>query len=92
MTHHKWWDCREGSRSIPAQSIKINRSTVTLLQIPKSTAHKVLHKRLRLYAYKVYLLQVLLPTNKQKRAKFAIEMLHRISDDKGFLQMVCFTD
>ena len=46
----------------------------------------MLHKRLRLYAYKVQLLQAWLPTDRRKRAEFAIEMLHRINDDKGFLQ------
>ena len=71
---------REAFQRSPQKSV---RSATTRLQIPRSTIHKVLHKRLRFYASKIQLLQALLPTNRPKREKFAIEMLHRINDDDG---------
>ena len=36
------------------------------LQVPRSTIHKVLHKNLRLYVYKIQLLQELKPDDKPK--------------------------
>ena len=33
------------------------------LELPRSTVHKVLHKNLRLYAYKVQMLQALQPND-----------------------------
>ena len=40
-----------------------------------STAHKVLHKNLRLHAHIVQLLKVLEPNEKLKRREFAVNML-----------------
>ena len=46
---------REAFQCSPQKS---DRSAATQLQIPWLTVHKVLHKRLGLYFYKVQLLQV----------------------------------
>ena len=53
----------------PRKSI---RRASTQLQIPRSTIHKVLHRNLRLYAYKVQLLQALKPEDKPRRKEFAV--------------------
>ena len=42
------------------------RGASTQLQIPHSTIHKVLHRNLRLYAYKVQLLKTLKPEDKPR--------------------------
>ena len=64
----------------------------TQLQIPRSTIHKVLHRNLRLYAYKVQLLQALRPEDMPRRKEFAVTMLDRLDSDPGFLKRVCFSD
>ena len=51
------------SRS-PIRSI---RTAARELELPPTTVHKVLHKRLRLYAYKVQMLQRHKPNDKPKR-------------------------
>ena len=64
----------------------------TQLQIPHSTIHKVLHRNLQFYAYKVQLLQALKPEDKPRRKEFAAMMLDRLDSDTGFLKRVCFSD
>ena len=76
------------SRS-PMKSI---RTAARQLELPPTTVHKVLHKKLRLYAYKVQMLQRLQPNDKPKRKEFADNMLHRISEDEEFLKRICFSD
>ena len=44
------------------------------LEVPV-TVHKVLHKNLRLYAYKVQMLQALQPNDMPRRKEFAVNML-----------------
>ena len=46
------------------------------LQVPRNTVHKVVRKRLKLYAYKVQ----------------TVQALHQIDEDNGFLQCVCFSN
>ena len=43
--------------------IKSIRTAARELELPPTTVHKVLHKRLRLYAYKVQMLQRLQPND-----------------------------
>ena len=50
--------------------------------------HKVLHKRLQLYAYKVQMLQRFQPNDKLKQKEFADNMLQRISEDEEFSENV----
>ena len=66
--------------------IKSLRSAARELELPSTTVHKVQHKRLRLYAYKVQMLQRLQPNDKPKRKEFADNMLQRISEDEEFLK------
>ena len=47
--------------------IKSIRTAARELELPPTTVHKVLHERLRLYAYKVQMLQRLPPNDKPKR-------------------------
>ena len=73
----------------PRKSIR--RASIQL-QNPRSTIHKVLHRNLRLYAYKVQLLQALKAEDKPRRKEFAVTMLGRLDSDPGFLKRVCFSD
>ena len=76
------------SRS-PTKSI---RTASVQLQVPRSTIHKVLHKNLRLYAYKIQLLQELKPDDKPKRKEFAVNILEKMEEDGHFLNRICFSD
>lgn len=73
----------------PGKSV---RTAARQLQLPRSTVHKVLHKQLRLYAYKVQLVHALQPDDAPRRAEFAADMLQRIDDDDRFLKRVLFSD
>jgi hypothetical protein len=59
------------------------------LLLSRSTIHKVLHKRLRLCAYKVQFVQELKPGDGMARQRFAEEMLDRIDLDMDFLKKSC---
>ena len=48
--------------------------------------NKVLHKRLRLHAYKLQIVQAPKPDDRPRRAAFAEEMLQRIEDDSDYLK------
>jgi hypothetical protein len=61
-------------------------------RIPQSTVVKIVHKRLRLCAYKVQLVQALEPDDHPRRAAFVTEMLERIDEDNDYLTRVCFSD
>lgn len=82
-------EIREAFGRSPTKSI---RRASRELQIPRSTVHKVLHKRLRLYAYKVQILQALKPDDLPKRQNFASEILDRIANAPNYLENVIFTD
>ncbi|PSN52229.1 hypothetical protein C0J52_12759 [Blattella germanica] len=60
--------------------------------IPQSTIVKILHKRLHFHAYKVQILQALMPEDRPRRAEFATLMLERIDADNEYLNKVCFSD
>ena len=60
------------------------------LAIPRRTVHKVSHKRLRLHAYKLQIVQALKPDDRPRRATFAEEILQRIEDDNDYLNSVVF--
>ncbi|KFM60144.1 hypothetical protein X975_22189, partial [Stegodyphus mimosarum] len=51
------------------------------LGLPRSTVGKVLHKRLRLTAYKIHLLHHIKPADRVKRYDFAVSMLDKIDDN-----------
>ena len=70
---------------IPRKSIRVASNEVA---IPRSTVHKVLHKRLRLHAYKLQIVQALKPDDHPRRAAFAEEILQRIDDDNDYFNSV----
>ena len=69
----------------PMKSIHTAARKLELLST-STTVHKVLRcKRLRLYAYKVQMLEKLQPNDKPKRKEFAESMLQQISEDEELL-------
>ena len=62
------------------------------LELPPTRVYKVLHKRLKLHAYKVQMLQRLQSNDKPKRKEFTDNMQRRISEDEEFLKRICFCD
>ncbi|KAJ4446658.1 hypothetical protein ANN_13355 [Periplaneta americana] len=62
------------------------------LQVPKSTLQRIVHKHLKLYAYKVQLMQRLEPDDKPKRVEFANTMLDRHGADPDFMSKIFFSD
>ncbi|KAJ9581916.1 hypothetical protein L9F63_003736, partial [Diploptera punctata] len=62
------------------------------LQIPKSTLQRIVHKRLKLHAYKVQLVQRLEPNDMPKRVEFANTMLDRLGADPDFMTKIFFSD
>ena len=80
---------RQAFQRSPMKSI---RTAARQLKLPRSTVHKVLHKNLRLYAYKVQMLQALQPNDMPRSKEFAVNMLQRISEGEAFLKRVCFSD
>lgn len=75
---------RSPGKSIPRRSVELG--------IPKTTVHKVLHKKLKLHAYKIQILQELQPNDGVNRYNFAVKMLDRISENESFLDDIIFTD
>jgi hypothetical protein len=73
----------------PSKSI---RQALKELYVPRTTVHWVLHKQLRLFAYKVQVTQELKPDDKPKWLDFTIDMLYRIDMDPGFLLSMLFSD
>ena len=65
--------------------MKFIRTAARKLELPLTTVHKVLHKRLQLYPYKVQMLQRLQPNDKPKQKEFTDNMLQRISEDEELL-------
>lgn len=75
---------RSPKKSIARRSLQLN--------IPKTTIQNVLHKRLRLHAYKIQIHQQIKPTDRPKRTEFASFLLNVIDDNPNFLQRVLFSD
>ena len=55
--------------------IKSIRTAARELQLPPATVHKALRMGLRLYAYKMQMLQAVQPNDKPKRKEFPVNML-----------------
>jgi hypothetical protein len=62
------------------------------LGVPKTTIQNVLHKHLRLHAYKIQLRHEIKVTDCPKRVIFANFLLSEIDDNEGDLQKVMFVD
>lgn len=80
---------RQAFQRSPSKSI---RQASRELQMPRATVHRVLRKRLQLYAYKLQILQALKPDDKLRRYEFACEMIERIDQNPDFLSGVMFSD
>ena len=80
---------RQAFQRSPMKSI---RTAARQLDLPRATVHKVPHKNLRLFAYKVQMLQALQPNDMPRRKEFEVNMLQRISEDEAFLKRVCFSN
>ncbi|KAJ4449634.1 hypothetical protein ANN_01038 [Periplaneta americana] len=72
----------------PRKSIRRANSDLGIL---KSTDQNIVHKRLRLRAYKIQFVQNLQRNDKPRRTEYANAVLSRI-DDNGFLNHVTFSD
>lgn len=79
-------------RSFERSPRKSIRQAARELGMKRSTVHKVLHRRLKLYAYKVQIVQEIKPDDRPKRQEFAITMLDRVAEDETFLSCVMFSD
>ena len=80
---------RQAFQRSPMKSI---RTASRQSELPRSTVHKVLHKNLRLYAYKMQMLQALQPNDVTRQKEFAVNNLQQISEDEAFLKRVCFSN
>ncbi|GBM24409.1 hypothetical protein AVEN_167636-1 [Araneus ventricosus] len=80
---------QETFRRSPQKSIRI---AARHLQIPRSTVHDVVHKKLRLYAYKLQLLHDLKLDDKPRHRTLVEEMLQKSEGDENYLQRVMFSD
>ena len=80
---------RESFQQSPRTSIW---RTSRQLGLPTTTVLRILHKRLKIYSYKVQILQELKPIDGPKRNMFALEMLNRIEDGEDYLKKVMLTD
>ncbi|KAJ4443050.1 hypothetical protein ANN_04700 [Periplaneta americana] len=69
---------RESFAIIPRKSI---RQASRELQIPRSTVHKILRKRICMRAYKLQLLHQPKPDDCRKRVNFCDEMIRRIDEN-----------
>ena len=80
---------RQAFQRSPMKSI---RTVARQLDLPRATVHKVLHKNLRLFFYKVQMLHALQPNDMPRRKDFSVNMLQRIFEDEAFLKRVCFSN
>ncbi|KAJ4448107.1 hypothetical protein ANN_10119 [Periplaneta americana] len=77
-------------------SYKSIRSAAWEFNLTRSAVHKVLYKNLRLYAYKVQLVQALQPDTRPLRTAFGVDMLARIDENApctrsmSSILMLCF--
>ena len=73
----------------PRKSIRVASNEVSN---PRRTFHKFLHKRLRLHAYKLQIVQALKQDDYPRRTAFTEKVLQRIDDDNDYLNSVVFSD
>jgi hypothetical protein len=78
---------RQAFARSPKKSI---RKASREMQIPCSTEHKVVHKTIHLYAYKVETVQALKSTDYDSHSDFTIKMLDRTDHDNRYLDSMTF--
>ena len=76
---------RKSSATVPITANEVHPYSCQRIGITLTTVLKVLYKRLRLYAYKVQMLQRLRPNDKPKGKEFTYNLLQRISQDEELL-------
>jgi len=69
---------------------KLTHRAPNELRVPQSTVVKILHKRLKFYAYKVQIVQSLQPDDGPRRVSFATEILRRIDKATIILSVFVF--
>ena len=84
-TKNTYGKLRECKTKVSRSPVKFIRTAARESELSLTTVHKVLHKRLQLYAYKVQMLQRLQPNDKPKQKELADNMLQRISEDEELL-------
>ena len=60
--------------------------------VSKTSVHNIVRRRLKLYPYKIQLVQALKPTDYAKREEFALTVLGRMEGDPNYLERIFFTD
>jgi hypothetical protein len=61
--------------------LKSTRRASRELHVPRSTVQRILHRRLKLHACKIQIVQALEPDDGRRRKEFAMDMLDRIDND-----------
>ncbi|GBN30803.1 hypothetical protein AVEN_158844-1 [Araneus ventricosus] len=80
-------DVRQAFVRSPRKSI---RKVASELSMPRPTIHNVLHRKLRLCAYKMQIVQKQQPNRGPQRVAFAVEMLSRIESEHDSLNRIIF--
>lgn len=80
---------RDAFQSSPRKSV---RTAARELQLPRSTVHDILRKRLHLHPYKIQMAQHLYPADEDRRKEFAMDMLARLDEDPSFLSNIVYSD
>ena len=89
VTEEKVEEIWAGFQRSPSKSI---HEASRQFDVPPTTVHRFLLKQLRLYPYKVQILQQLKPNDKLRCKEFAMEILYRIDTNPNFLDNVLFSD
>ncbi|PSN41049.1 hypothetical protein C0J52_24031 [Blattella germanica] len=80
---------REAFTRSPRKSVK---QASRQLHLRRSAIHDVLHKRLKLTAHKIQLVQKLQLNDKAWRFNYAVDILSRVDEDNKYLNNVIFSD
>ena len=80
---------KEIFRDDPGTSINLASQQVP---ISVGSVHKIVRKQLKLYPYKIQVMQALKPEDYEKRQQFAQTILTRMDRDRQYLDKICFSD
>jgi hypothetical protein len=79
------------SEAFQRSSSKSTRRANRELQLCRATVQKILHRRMKLHAYKTQILQALEPDDGRRSKAFTSDMLDRSDNDNGFLDRMIFS-
>ena len=68
------------------------RTAARELQMSRSTVHDVVRKRLKMYPYKLQIVQAITQDDRVARKEFAVTMLRRMEQYSNFLEQIIFSD